>query len=215
MFAVIKAGGRQYRVAADDVIEVDRISGNAGDQVAFDQVLMLGGPDGSTVGTPVVDGASVAGELVDQTRSPKVIAFKKRRRQNSRRTRGHRQHLSLVRITEILTGGKKAASTKAAARPKAKAQESVKGPGVKAVAKTEEAFARPAGEPNDLKLISGVGPVLERKLNAIGITRFDQIEAFSADDVAKVDDLLNFKGRIERDGWVAQAAELAKSDGQA
>ena len=114
MFAVIKAGGRQYRVAANDVVEIDRIPGEVGDQIAFDQVLMVVGPDGSTVGTPVVEGASVAGELVEQTRSAKVIAFKKRRRQNSRRSRGHRQHLTLVRITEILTDGKKAAPKKAA-----------------------------------------------------------------------------------------------------
>lgn len=210
MFAVIKAGGRQYRVAANDVIEIDRIAGDAGDQIAFDQVLMLVGPDGSTVGTPVVEGASVAGELVDHTRSAKVIAFKKRRRQNSRRSRGHRQHMTVVRITEILTGGKKAAPKKAAAKPKPKAAK----PDEKPTAKTDGAFERPSGEPDDLKRISGVGPVLEGKLNALGITRFDQIAAFSADDIAKVDDLLNFKGRIERDGWVAQATELAKGDNE-
>ncbi|MHA1559156.1 MAG: 50S ribosomal protein L21 [Alphaproteobacteria bacterium] len=211
MFAVIKAGGRQYRVAANDVIEIDRIPGDAGDQVAFDQVLMVVGPDGSTVGTPVVDGASVAGELVDHTRSAKVIAFKKRRRQNSRRSRGHRQHLTVVRITEILTDGKKAAPKKAAAKPRSQAPKPAKEP----AAKTDTAFVRPSGEPDDLKRISGVGPVLEGKLNALGITRFDQIAAFSADDIAKVDDLLNFKGRIERDGWLEQATELAKGDSEA
>lgn len=210
MFAVIKAGGRQYRVAANDVVEIDRIPGEAGDQISFDQVLMVVGPDGSTVGTPVVDGASVAGELVEQTRSAKVIAFKKRRRQNSRRSRGHRQHLTLVRITEILTGGKKAAPKKAAAKPKPKAPKPTDEP----AAETDIAFVRPSGEPDDLKRISGVGPVLEGKLNALGIIRFDQIAAFSADDIAKVDDLLNFKGRIERDGWLGQAAELANGDSE-
>lgn len=203
MFAVIKAGGRQHRVAANDVVEIDRIPGEVGDQIAFDQVLMVVGPDGSTVGTPVVEGASVAGELVEQTRSAKVIAFKKRRRQNSRRSRGHRQHLTLVRITEILTDGKKAA-----AKPKPIAPK----PADEPAAKTEDTFVRPSGEPDDLKRISGVGPVLEGKLNALGVTRFDQIAAFSAEDIAKVDDLLNFKGRIERDGWLVQAADLAKPD---
>jgi len=212
MFAVIKAGGRQYRVAANDVIEIDRIAGDAGDQIAFDQVLMVVGPDGSTVGTPVVDGASVAAELVDHTRSAKVIAFKKRRRQNSRRSRGHRQHLTTVRITEILTGGKKASPKKAAAKPSPKTSKSAEEP---VANKTEVAFARPSGDPDDLKRISGVGPVLEGKLNALGITRFDQIAAFTADDIAKVDDLLNFKGRIERDGWLGQAAELAQGDSEA
>ncbi len=221
MFAVIKAGGRQYRVAANDVIEIDRISGDVGDQIGFDQVLMVGGPDGSTVGSPVVEGASVAAEVVEHTRGAKVIAFKKRRRQNSRRTRGHRQHLTLVRITDILTDGKKAAPKKAAAKPKAeapKAEAPAEKPAETAApdeAPVEQAFARPEGAPDDLKRISGVGPVLEGKLNALGITRFDQIAAFTAEDIAKVDDLLNFKGRIERDDWVAQATELAKGGDEA
>jgi len=214
MFAVIKAGGRQYRVAANDVIEIDRVSGDVGDQIDFDQVLMLSGPDGSTLGTPVVAGATVAGEVVEHMRGDKVIAFKKRRRQNSRRTRGHRQHLTLVRITDILTDGKKAAPKKAAAKPKAeKATPAEEAAAPEAPA--GEAFTRPAGAPDDLKKISGVGPVLEGKLNALGITRYDQIAAFTAEDIAKVDDLLNFKGRIERDDWVAQATELAKGDGEA
>ncbi len=113
MFAVIKTGGKQYKVAANDVITIERLEAEAGDVVAFDQVLMLGG-DSVTVGTPTVAGATVAAEVVEQARGPKVISFKKRRRQNSKRKKGHRQDLTIVRITEILTGGKKPSGAKAA-----------------------------------------------------------------------------------------------------
>jgi large subunit ribosomal protein L21 len=106
MFAVIKTGGKQYKVAAEDVITVEKVKGEPGDVVEFAEVLMLGG-DPVVLGSPVVAGASVAGEVVEQTRGAKVIAFKKRRRKNSRRKRGHRQELSVIRITEILTDGKR------------------------------------------------------------------------------------------------------------
>lgn len=106
MFAVIKTGGKQYRVAADNIITVEKLAGEPGEIVQFGEVLMLGG-ESPVVGSPTVSGASVAGEVVSQSRGPKVIAFKKRRRQNSRRKRGHRQELTLVRITEILTDGQK------------------------------------------------------------------------------------------------------------
>ena len=108
MFAVIKTGGKQYRVAEKDVITIDKVKGAPGDLVEFGEVLILGG-DNVLVGTPTVAGASVAGEEVEQTRGAKVIAFKKRRRKNSRRKRGHRQELSVIRITEILTDGRKPA----------------------------------------------------------------------------------------------------------
>ena len=100
MFAVIKTGGKQYRVVANDEFEIERLPGNAGDKISFNEVLMID----SMIGAPFVAGASVAAEIVEQTRGPKVISFKKRRRQNSKRTRGHRQDLTLVRISEILTG---------------------------------------------------------------------------------------------------------------
>lgn len=102
MFAVIKTGGKQYKVAADDVIRVERVEGAAGDAVSFSEVLMVGGADGATViGSPTVAGATVTGEVVDQIRTRKVLAFKKRRRKNSRRIRGHRQGLTVVRITSV------------------------------------------------------------------------------------------------------------------
>jgi large subunit ribosomal protein L21 len=106
MFAVIRTGGKQYRVAAEDVIKVDKVSGEAGEIVQFGEVLVVGG-DNVTLGAPTVSGASVAAEVLQQGRGPKVIAFKKRRRKNSRRKRGHRQEFTLVRVTEILTDGAK------------------------------------------------------------------------------------------------------------
>ena len=106
MFAVIKAGGKQYRVAAEDIIRVDRVVGEPGQVIEFGEVLLLGG-DTPQVGVPTVSGAMVAGEVLQHTRGDKVIAFKKRRRKNSRRKRGFRHEFSMIRITEILTDGAK------------------------------------------------------------------------------------------------------------
>lgn len=100
MFAVIRTGGKQYRVAAEDVIKVDKLRGDPGEIVQFGEVLVVGG-DSITLGQPTIAGASVAAEVLEQGRGPKIIAFKKRRRKNSRRKKGHRQDLSVVRITDI------------------------------------------------------------------------------------------------------------------
>ncbi|MFN3687161.1 50S ribosomal protein L21 [Salinarimonas sp.] len=100
MFAVIKTGGKQYRVAAQDVITIERLAAEPGQTVSFEALMLVDG-DAVTVGAPVVDGARVTGEVVELTRGPKVIAFKKRRRKNSKRKRGHRQDLMTVRIVEI------------------------------------------------------------------------------------------------------------------
>ena len=105
MFAVIKTGGKQYRVAAQDVITIERLEAQPGEAISFGNVVMLSDGDSVQVGAPTVTGVTVAGEVVEQARGPKVIAFKKRRRKTSRRKRGHRQELSQVRITEVLTGG--------------------------------------------------------------------------------------------------------------
>jgi large subunit ribosomal protein L21 len=101
MYAVIKTGGKQYRVAQNDLLEIERLPGEAGGTIEFNDVLMLGGDGAATIGSPFITGAKVVAELVDQTRGPKLIAFKKRRRKNSRRRKGHRQDLTLVRITSI------------------------------------------------------------------------------------------------------------------
>jgi large subunit ribosomal protein L21 len=110
MFAVIKTGGKQYKVAAEDKITVMTLPGEAGAKIVFGEVLALFDGAVSQVGAPHVEGASVVGEIVEQTRGPKVYAFKKRRRKNSKRKRGHRQDLTVVRVTEILTGGETRAS---------------------------------------------------------------------------------------------------------
>lgn len=116
MYAVIRTGGKQYRVAPQDVIKIEKLAGAAGDSIEFNDVLMVGGDGDPRFGTPVVDGAVVAGEVIEQTRGPKIVVFKKKRRKNYRRKKGHRQDLTAVRITEILTGGKKPAKAEAAAK---------------------------------------------------------------------------------------------------
>lgn len=122
MFAVVKTGGKQYRVAANDLVKVARVAGEPGDVVTLADVLLVQDGDNIHVAAGAgIDGASVAAEIVEHGRDAKVIAFKKRRRQNSKRKRGHRQEHTLVRITEILTGGAKA-TTKKAAPKKAKAE---------------------------------------------------------------------------------------------
>ena len=123
MFAVIKTGGKQFRVAADEVVRIGRLGAKTGEIVTF-PVMMLGG-DNPVIGAPLIDGASVAAEVVDHGRGAKVIAFKKRRRKHSKRKRGYRDDFTVVRITEILTDGKKptiAAKPKAAPKPKAEAK---------------------------------------------------------------------------------------------
>jgi large subunit ribosomal protein L21 len=138
MFAVFKTGGKQYRVAAEDVLKVDKIKGEPGEVVEFGEVLVVGG-DNVTLGAPTVAGATVAAEVVDQGRGPKIIAFKKRRRKNSRRKRGHRQEFTLLRITEILTDGNKPSKT---AKPKAK-----RAPAVAEAAAPAEVSAAPEETP--------------------------------------------------------------------
>ena len=130
MFAVIKTGGRQYRVVPNDVLEIGKIEGEVGSIVQLNEVLVVGG-DTPVLGVPTVAGASVAVEVLDHKRGPKVIAFKKRRRKNSRRKRGHRQEYTVIRITEILTDGKKPSKEvkpKAARKPKAKKEEAAAQP---------------------------------------------------------------------------------------
>jgi len=113
MFAVIRTGGKQYRVSAGDEFAVEKLAGEAGEKIQFNEVLMLGG-DQPTLGAPLVEGAVVEAEVVDQTRGPKVLTFKKRRRKHgSKRIKGHRQQLTTVRITEILADGAKPAKAKA------------------------------------------------------------------------------------------------------
>ena len=224
MHAVIRTGGKQYRVAAQDVIRIEKIAGDEGEIVLFDEVLAVG----SDLGAPLVSGASVAGRVVAQARADKIIVFKKKRRQNYRRKQGHRQDLTIVRIEEILTGGKKPSAKKPEKKPEKKkakkAQETEEQPAqaeapaaapeteapTKAAQPAEAApFARPEGEPDDLKKLPGVGPATEKKLNALGIATYAQIAAFTAAEIEQVDAALNLKGKIEQDDWPSLAKELA------
>ena len=229
MFAVIKTGGKQYRVAAEDTLSIERVAGEVGDIVEIGHVLAFGEGDKVTIGTPFVDGAMVTAEVVEQGRGPKLIAFKKRRRQNSRRKRGHRQLLTTVRISEILTGGakpskkaaakpaaekkaeaKKAEPAKTEAKPAAKKAEPKKE--AKAEAKTEAPatlFKAPKGKPDDLTQIKGIGPVAAGQLNEQGITTFAQIAKLSDKDIAKIDEAMPFSADQITD-WRDQAKELVK-----
>jgi large subunit ribosomal protein L21 len=140
MFAVIKTGGRQYRVAPDDVLEIGKIAGDVGTIVQLGEVLLVGG-ESPVLGTPMVAGASVAAEVLDHKRGPKVISFKKRRRKNSRRKRGYRDEITVLRITEILTNdnkptvGPRPKREKVVATPSDDADEAPKAPAKKAAPK--------------------------------------------------------------------------------
>ncbi len=211
MFAVLKTGGKQYKVQNGDVLRIEKIAADAGETVQFNDILMLGG-DTATVGTPLIEGAAVQAEVIDQIKGEKTINFVKRRRKHgSQRTKGHRQKLTLVRVTEILSKGAEKSGVKAAGGKSATAAATApKAATAKAAApKAKAAPAAASGEGDDLTQLSGVGPALLKKLNAAGITTFAQIAAWTEADVAEFDEKLSFKGRIEREGWIAQAKELA------
>ncbi len=219
MFAVLKTGGKQYKVQSGDILRVEKLAADAGEKIQFNEILMVGG----TVGTPMVDDAAVQAEVIEQIKGEKVIHFVKRRRKHgSQRTKGHRQKLTLLRVTEILEKGAGKSGVKAAigagsapAEEKAAAKPAAK-PKAKAAAKPKaEAKAAPKAAAkdaaaDDLKKLSGVGPALEKKLHEAGVTTFAQIAGWSDADVADMDEKLAFKGRIEREGWIEQAKELAK-----
>ena len=230
MFAVLKTGGKQYKVQSGDTLRVEKLIADAGETIQFNDILMLGG-DAPVIGAPLIEGAGVQAEVIDQIKGEKVIHFVKRRRKHSsKRTKGHRQKLTLVKITDILTSGadksgvkaavgsvsgaaiEAAAPAKAPAKKKAAAKTEAKPAATEAkpAAKAKPAKAKPAAAADDLKALSGVGPALEKKLIGAGVTTFAQIAAWTDADVAAMDEKLSFKGRIEREGWIEQAAELAK-----
>lgn len=213
MFAVIKTGGKQYKVQSGDMLRVEKLAAEAGETVQFNEVLMLGG-DNLVVGAPVIAGAGVQAEVVDLVKADKVIHYVKRRRKHSsQRTKGHRQKLSLIRVTDILAEGADKSGVKAAVGAGSVSVAAVSAAAPKATkaekpAKAENPAKADSGD--DLKKLSGVGPALEKKLHEAGVTTFAQIAAWTEDDVAAMDEKLSFKGRIEREGWIAQAQELAK-----
>ncbi|MBX9620884.1 MAG: 50S ribosomal protein L21 [Alphaproteobacteria bacterium] len=134
MFAIIKTGGKQYKVAANDVIKVEKLIGASGDTIEFSDVLMMGEGSSVKVGEPLVSNARVCGTVLDQIRDDKVIIFKKNRRHNYRRKNGHRQYLTVVRITDILAEGQSPAKAKSAPKAEAKSVEENAAP-VKAASK--------------------------------------------------------------------------------
>jgi len=209
MYAVIKTGGKQYRVAADQKVQIEKLEGNPGDQVEFTSVLMVSNGSTIDIGAPFVAGATVVGEIASQDRGPHIIIFKKRRRKHYRRRNGHRQDLTSVTIREILLGGAKP-SKKAAAPKKA---EAAPAPAALASGLAEGVNA------DDISLIGGIGPKLLKGLNDIGITTLAQIAAWSDADVERIETELKQKGRVAREEWIEQAKELlagkpprAKSD---
>ncbi len=214
MFAVLKTGGKQYKVQPGDVLRVEKLAANAGDTVQFNEILMVG----ATVGTPLVEGAGVQAEVIDQIKGKKVIHFVRRRRKHSsKRTKGHRQQLTVVRITEILEKGADKSGVMAAvgagsvsAAAVAQAKRAAKKAAPKKAAPKKAAKPAEAGAGDDLKQLSGVGPALEKKLHEAGVTTFAQIAAWTEDDVAAMDEKLSFKGRITREGWIEQAKKLAE-----
>jgi large subunit ribosomal protein L21 len=189
MYAVIKTGGKQYRVAANDKILIEKLEGEAGDQISFDQVLMVTGEGAVHVGAPLVAGATVVGTIEKQARGPHLIIFKKRRRKHYRRRNGHRQDLTSVIITDILTGG---------AKPAAKA---------KVAAPAAIAAATGAGG-DDISLIGGIGPKIHKALTDMGITTFAQVANWTDADVERIETDIKQKGRVAREEWIEQAKEL-------
>jgi large subunit ribosomal protein L21 len=232
MFAVLKTGGKQYKVASGDVLRVEKLDAVAGDQIQFNEILMVD----NTVGAPFVADAGVQAEVIDQIKGVKTINFVKRRRKHSSaRKKGHRQQLTLVRIGDILEKGAEKSGVKAALSGSGidmsqatlvgkGAPESKKAAAAAARASTPKAAAAPkkaaapkaapkakaADGADDLTRISGVGPVIVKKLHDLGVTSFAQIAAWTPEDIADMDGKLNFKGRIDRDEWLTQAAEFAK-----
>lgn len=231
MFAVMKTGGKQYKVSSGDVVAVEKLAADAGETVQFNDVLMLGG-ESTTVGSPMIEGAAVQAEVLEQGRGDKVLNFKKRRRKHgSKRLKGHRQYITTIKVTEILaSGGDKtgvkaalgaasaeaisaaAPAPKKAAPKKTEAKEEAPAAETATAAKPGNLLTEAQGEPDDLTKISGVGPKLLEKLNANGVFHFWQIAEWGPDEIAFMDDQLNFKGRIDRDDWIAQAKKFADGD---
>lgn len=220
MFAVIKTGGKQYKVSAESKITVMALEGEAGAHITFTDVLALFDGDAHTIGTPNVAGATVVGKIVTQKRGPKVIAFKKRRRKNSKRKRGHRQDLTIVEIAEILSNGAKSAHKAEPAKPAAnpaplmaadvgthhQAAAAAKAAGLDTskFQKLDKAF----GQPDDLEWIHGIGPGIAKKLHGIGVFHFWQVAALAPADIEGIEKEVGFHGRAERELWKSQATDL-------
>ncbi|KAF0675176.1 50S ribosomal protein L21 [Profundibacterium mesophilum] len=215
MFAVLKTGGKQYRVQSGDVLRVEKLAAEAGEKVQFNDILMIGG----TVGVPLVEGAGVQAEVIEQIKGEKVIHFVKRRRKHgSQRTKGHRQQLTLLRVTDLLESGAGDSGVKAAVGTGGTGRSGARG-GRYAMNATQQAEMKQrvatggagekAAEADDMKKLKGVGPKMAETMIAQGVTTFAQIAGWSDADVAEWDEKLGTKGKIEKDDWVAQAKSLS------
>jgi large subunit ribosomal protein L21 len=182
MFAVVRTGGKQYRVAPGDKIVVEKLAGEAGETVVLDDVLFTS--EGET------KGLTVSAEIIAQAKAEKVIIFKRRRRHTYRRRNGHRQRHTILKITAV--GSAKAA-------PAAKKE---------AAPKAAKAEAAPAIDASNLSLISGVGPAIEKKLRAAGVASWNDIASWDDAVIAKFDEELKLGGRATKEEWVEQAKEL-------
>ncbi len=218
MYAVIKTGGKQYKIAEGDILKVEKLDAEAGDVVAFDEVLMLGGDGDALVGSPTVDGASVTGEVLDIRKDKKVLVFKKRRRQNYRRKKGHRQWIAVISVAEILKPGAKSklsAKAKTAKTEAPAAEAKAEKPAEKAAPKNEapkKEAPKAAAANDDLTQLTGVGPAFVKKLNEAGVTGFAQIAAWDAAEIDRLDgEISGLKTKAEKGDWVAEAKKLAGS----
>lgn len=191
MFAVMKTGGKQYKVKQGDTLRVEKLAADAGETVQFNDVLMLGG-DTMVVGAPTVTGAAVQAEVLDQIKGDKLIHFVKRRRKHgSQRTKGHRQQLTLLKVTSILAEGADASGVKAAV-----------GAGSVKAAPAAAPQAAPAASGDDMTAITGIGPAAAKKLAEAGVTTYAQLAAVDPD---------TFEGPKVKPEWIEQARTLAQA----
>ena len=194
MYAVVETGGKQYKVSIGDKLKVEKLVAEEGATVDLDRVLMVADGDDVTVGSPTVDTA-VSATVLSHGRGKKIRVFKMKRRKNYRRTQGHRQSYTEIEIIGI-------GATKAEPKVVAKAEP-------KSEAVAEEAHDHgPDGVGDNLTVINGIGPVIEKKLHALEIFTYQQIADLTEERIEEINDKLSFKGRIEREEWVEQAKKL-------
>ena len=201
MYAVIETGGKQYKVAIGDKLKVEKLAVAEGETVNLDRVLMVADGDEVTVGSPVVE-SQVTATVVSHGKARKIKVFKMKRRKNYRRTQGHRQLFTEIEITGI--GGAKAPAKMSVKEKPVEAKTAVVESDVAA-----DNAAKSDSVGDNLTRINGIGPVIEKKLLALGITTFKQIAEFDQVRIDEVNEQLSFKGRVEREEWVQQAKELA------
>lgn len=211
MYAVIKTGGKQYRVSQGDRLRVESLKADEGESIEFDHVLMISDGENVTIGNPLVSQAKVTGKVISHGRGKKITIIKFRRRKHHRKQAGHRQNYTELEIVSI--NGIRASSS-----PDSSLQQKVSKHNIcstdndttVASVSAPQFLDAPNGAPDDLKKILGIGSVLEEKLNGVGIFHYHQIAEFTDTDVDNINTHLSFPGRIQRDEWITQARELSQ-----